>query len=58
MEALIELDGVGRKTANVVLGNAFDIVSRHRGGYARGAAVRAARIDARSRRRRKSSKRW
>lgn len=25
MEALIELDGVGRKTANVVLGNAFDI---------------------------------
>ena len=25
MEALIELDGVGRKTANVVLGNAFQI---------------------------------
>jgi endonuclease-3 len=25
MEALIELDGVGRKTANVVLGNAFGI---------------------------------
>ena len=25
MEALIELGGVGRKTANVVLGNAFDI---------------------------------
>ncbi len=25
MEALIQLDGVGRKTANVVLGNAFDI---------------------------------
>jgi endonuclease III len=25
MEALIELDGVGRKTANVVLGNAFNI---------------------------------
>ncbi len=25
MDALIELDGVGRKTANVVLGNAFDI---------------------------------
>ena len=25
MEELIELDGVGRKTANVVLGNAFDI---------------------------------
>lgn len=25
MEALIDLDGVGRKTANVVLGNAFDI---------------------------------
>ena len=25
MEALIELSGVGRKTANVVLGNAFDI---------------------------------
>lgn len=25
MEQLIELDGVGRKTANVVLGNAFDI---------------------------------
>jgi len=25
MEALIELHGVGRKTANVVLGNAFDI---------------------------------
>jgi endonuclease-3 len=25
MEALIELDGVGRKTANVVLGNAFHI---------------------------------
>lgn len=24
MEALIQLDGVGRKTANVVLGNAFD----------------------------------
>jgi endonuclease-3 len=27
MESLIELDGVGRKTANVVLGNAFDIQS-------------------------------
>lgn len=25
MEALLSLDGVGRKTANVVLGNAFDI---------------------------------
>jgi endonuclease-3 len=25
MEALTDLDGVGRKTANVVLGNAFDI---------------------------------
>ena len=25
MEALIQLDGVGRKTANVVLGNAFNI---------------------------------
>lgn len=25
LEALIQLDGVGRKTANVVLGNAFDI---------------------------------
>jgi endonuclease III len=25
MEALVELDGVGRKTANVVLGNAFNI---------------------------------
>jgi endonuclease-3 len=25
MEELIQLDGVGRKTANVVLGNAFDI---------------------------------
>jgi endonuclease III len=25
MDALIELDGVGRKTANVVLGNAFDL---------------------------------
>ena len=27
LEALIELAGVGRKTANVVLGNAFDIIS-------------------------------
>ena len=27
MEALIQLDGVGRKTANVVLGNAFNITS-------------------------------
>jgi endonuclease III len=27
MEALVELDGVGRKTANVVLGNAFNISS-------------------------------
>ncbi|MCC7376918.1 MAG: endonuclease III [Verrucomicrobiales bacterium] len=27
MEALTDLDGVGRKTANVVLGNAFDIQS-------------------------------
>ena len=26
MEELIQLDGVGRKTANVVLGNAFDVV--------------------------------
>ena len=26
MEELIKLDGVGRKTANVVLGNAFDVV--------------------------------
>ena len=25
MEALVELDGVGRKTANVVLGNAFNV---------------------------------
>jgi endonuclease-3 len=25
MEALIELEGVGRKTANVVLGNAFSV---------------------------------
>lgn len=25
MEALIQLDGVGRKTANVVLGNAYDV---------------------------------
>lgn len=27
LEALVELAGVGRKTANVVLGNAFDIAS-------------------------------
>jgi endonuclease-3 len=27
LESLVELAGVGRKTANVVLGNAFDIVS-------------------------------
>lgn len=27
LEALIQLDGVGRKTANVVLGNAFNIAT-------------------------------
>ena len=55
MEELTQLDGVGRKTANVVLGNAFGInvgvvVDTHVD-----AAVAPARPDEARRRRRKSS---
>jgi endonuclease-3 len=49
MEELHALDGVGRKTANVVLGNAFDInvgivVVTGSSGMAAAAATRASRI--------------
>ncbi len=43
MEDLTKLAGVGRKTANVVRGNAFGI-SRHRRGHARKTAVRPPRF--------------
>ena len=45
MEELTKLDGVGRKTANVVLGNAFGINARRRRGHPCCAVVASARID-------------
>ena len=45
MAELTHLDGVGRKTANVVLGKRLQPQRRHRGGHARRAPFRAARPD-------------
>ena len=45
LDALTALAGVGRKTANVVLGTAFGIASGNRGRYARQAARSTAGTD-------------
>ena len=45
MESLLKLRGVARKTANVVLGEAFGIPSGRGGGHARRPAFAAAGTD-------------